>query len=51
MSDDGGKIIELWCPPQQRAGAIGRRDDRCWIAGSAGCNLDLKVDGSPPARK
>jgi hypothetical protein len=44
MSDDGGEIIVVWCPPQHRAGAIGSCDDLGWIAWSARCDLDLEVD-------
>src|SRR5215472_16388828 len=44
VSNDGGEVIALWIPPEQRAGAVGSRDDLCWIARSARCNLDLEVD-------
>src|SRR5262249_19002899 len=38
----GGEIIVLGCPPQQGAGAIGRRDDLCWVAGRRGAISTLK---------
>src|SRR5262249_12122409 len=42
VSNDGGEIIVLGCPPQQGAGAIGRRDDLCWVAGRRGAISTLK---------
>ena len=44
MSNDGGEIIVLWCPSQHRGGAVGSRDDLCWIAGAAWCDFDLEID-------
>src|SRR6266702_2635283 len=32
VSNDGGEITVLWCPPQHRAGAIGSRDNLSGIA-------------------
>src|SRR5262249_31311170 len=44
VSNDGGEIIVLWCPPEHRASAFGSCNDPCWIARSARCDLDLEVD-------
>src|SRR5262245_5837577 len=41
VSNNGGKIIILGCPPQHRVDPIGSGGDLGWISRPAGSNLDL----------